>query len=55
MERMTGIEPAFSTWEADILPLNYICMWLFLVNEVAILKRFVSPLTSYASFALRFH
>ena len=55
MEQMTGIEPAFSAWEADILPLNYICIWLFLVNEVAILKRFVSPLTSYASFALRFH
>jgi hypothetical protein len=24
MERMTGIEPAFSAWEADVLPLNYI-------------------------------
>ena len=23
-ERMTGIEPAFSAWEADVLPLNYI-------------------------------
>ena len=22
--RMTGIEPAFSAWEADVLPLNYI-------------------------------
>jgi hypothetical protein len=21
MERMTGIEPAFSAWEADVLPL----------------------------------
>lgn len=21
---MTGIEPAFSAWEADVLPLNYI-------------------------------
>ena len=25
MEQMTGIEPAYSAWEADILPLNYIC------------------------------
>lgn len=24
MEPMTGIEPAFSAWEADVLPLNYI-------------------------------
>src|SRR5215207_9010093 len=23
-ERTTGIEPAFSAWEADVLPLNYI-------------------------------
>ncbi len=23
-ERMTGIEPAYSAWEADVLPLNYI-------------------------------
>ncbi len=22
-ERATGIEPAFSAWEADVLPLNY--------------------------------
>ena len=24
MERMTGIEPAYSAWEADTLPLSYI-------------------------------
>jgi hypothetical protein len=23
-EPMTGIEPAYSAWEADVLPLNYI-------------------------------
>lgn len=23
MERKTGIEPAYSAWEADVLPLNY--------------------------------
>src|SRR5512142_2484428 len=27
MEPMTGIEPAFSAWEADVLPLNYIGIW----------------------------
>jgi hypothetical protein len=24
MERTTGIEPALSAWEAEVLPLNYI-------------------------------
>ena len=24
MERTTGIEPAYSAWEADALPLNYV-------------------------------
>jgi hypothetical protein len=24
VEPMTGIEPAYSAWEADVLPLNYI-------------------------------
>jgi hypothetical protein len=24
VERTTGIEPAFSAWEADVLPLNYV-------------------------------
>ena len=23
MERVTGIGPAYSAWEADVLPLNY--------------------------------
>ncbi len=27
VEPMTGIEPAFSAWEADVLPLNYIGVW----------------------------
>ena len=27
-EPMTGIEPAYSAWEADVLPLNYIGMVL---------------------------
>jgi hypothetical protein len=28
VEPMTGIEPAFSAWEADVLPLNYIGMFV---------------------------
>ncbi len=26
MEQVTGIEPAYSAWEADTLPLSYTCM-----------------------------
>ena len=31
MERMTGIEPALSAWEANVIPLHYIRI-LVLVN-----------------------
>jgi hypothetical protein len=27
LERVTGIEPALSAWEADVLPLNYTRAW----------------------------
>jgi hypothetical protein len=27
VERVTGIEPALSAWEADVLPLNYTRGW----------------------------
>ena len=27
-KQITGIEPASSAWEADVLPMNYICMFL---------------------------
>ena len=30
VERTTGIEPASSAWEADILPMNYVRMKKFL-------------------------
>ena len=26
MEQVKGIEPSYSAWEADVLPLNYTCM-----------------------------
>ena len=32
MEHATGIEPAYSAWEADVLPLNYACI-RFLRNK----------------------
>ena len=33
---MTGIEPAYSAWEADALPLNYIRNWyLYIVSQVS--------------------
>ena len=25
MEQVKGIEPSYSAWEADVLPLNYTC------------------------------
>ena len=27
VEQATGIEPATSAWEANVLPLNYACSW----------------------------
>lgn len=29
MEQITGVEPAPSAWEADVLPLNYICTSIY--------------------------
>ncbi len=29
MEQVKGIEPSCSAWEADILPLNYTCMYFY--------------------------
>lgn len=42
LEQMTGIEPASSAWEAEVLPLNYICMsYLFIIiNPKRIFKSF---------------
>ncbi len=36
LERATGIEPAFSAWEADVLPLNYTRMNLFLIPNTIV-------------------
>ena len=34
MERMMGIEPTTSAWEAEVLPLNYIRKWKNKENDV---------------------
>lgn len=34
MEQTAGIEPVYSAWEADILPLNYACMLSYYTLEV---------------------
>ncbi len=45
MEQITGVEPASSAWEADVLPMNYIriitIIYLFftIVNSVCVIKR----------------
>ena len=32
MEQVTGIEPAYSAWEADTLPLSYTCtLWCLII------------------------
>ena len=28
-KQIAGIEPVSPAWEASVLPMNYICMWLF--------------------------
>lgn len=30
VEQVKGIEPSYSAWEADVLPLNYTCKWWYL-------------------------
>ena len=37
VEQVTGIEPACSAWEADILPLNYTCKVILLFANYVII------------------
>ena len=32
LEQMMGIEPTWSAWKAEVLPLNYICISLDIIN-----------------------
>lgn len=33
LEQATGIEPALSAWEAEVLPLNYACVYLLIIAQ----------------------
>ncbi len=49
LEQVTGIEPAYSAWEADTLPLSYTCeriyyTTLFFVCQVIIFCFFLTKL-----------
>lgn len=37
-KQMTGIEPASSAWEADILPMNYICNKISIAQLNSLIK-----------------
>lgn len=36
LEQAAGIEPVRSAWEAEILPLNYACIFIYDITEVAV-------------------
>ena len=42
LEHVTGIEPAYSAWEANVLPLNYTCM-LIIVIKIHIKEKMAEP------------
>lgn len=55
VEPMTGIEPAYSAWEADVLPLNYIggplnhsieWLWCRIYSLIAGCRRFIVHIRS---------
>lgn len=40
---MTGIEPASPAWEAGVLPMNYICVWIdYSISKRKIKRFFIS-------------
>ncbi len=53
MEQITGIEPASSAWEADILPLNYTC--ILLAHSLGIEPRAIASEATILSIKLRVH
>ena len=40
MKQMTGVEPASSAWEADILPMYYICVRSYSIMFFEKIKQF---------------
>ena len=43
LEPMTGIEPALSAWEAEVLPLNYIGIVRFTCGNRALMPSITVP------------
>ena len=59
LEQVTGIEPAYSAWEADTLPLSYTCLVLYNYNtkcaRCQVPKRiFLKIFSSFSNFFRRF-
>ena len=52
MERMKGIEPSYSAWEADVLPLNYIRMKNHELS-ISANRRFVKKQPAFAAWILK--
>ena len=50
---MTGIEPASSAWEADVLPMNYICVMIIITDDFSFEKPFFLFFLIFSSFFLR--
>ncbi len=43
LERVMGIEPTFSAWEADVLPLNYTRFFHFLCGYFIVFLNLILP------------
>ena len=41
MEQMMGIEPTWSAWKAEVLPLNYICISTFLHFNISTFQQYI--------------
>ena len=60
MERVTGIEPAYSAWKADVLPLNYTRLrqenWISVLSGIpTILSRMIVSFCSKWVFSENLH
>ena len=43
VERVKGIEPSWPAWEAEVLPLNYACVYLLIIaQQVSFVNRILS-------------
>ena len=53
MEQATGIEPANSAWEADVLPLNYACILIIIAYRMAFVNTFFGRSRDFCGGSLR--